>query len=742
MFRSFYLRILVLLVGLVVVAQLTTFLALLNTLDKDVKAETRQQLEAGSVLLTQLFEKRSRLLLNSAEVLAADYGFKSAIASRDLNTIRSALANNVTRGDADLASLIALDGTLVSSTHNVEEDTSQYARVATKANVSGIHFETLVIADKTRQIVVVPVKAPLTIGWLLLGFSLNDSLASDLASQIGMQVSFSGQLNEQQQYFGSTLPKNQNIALPKAINELTSSSVGQIALLQGEAFLTQRVVLDLQNGGVSAILQKSLDSAMQSYRRLRNRLILLASLSLVLAIATAFWMAHSVTRPVQMLSAAAARIKDGHYDTRLDLNRNDEFGQLADTFNLMQIGIAEREEHIAHQAFHDELTQLPNLRLARDRLKQQIAIANRQHEPVAVIVLGVDRFKQVTETLGYLIGDRLIEELARRATHRLRDGDTVARISNDEFMIIAVNASEDAVRTLTRDVIMQMSQPIVLDAAELVPRISAGVSLYPQHGIDASELIRRADIALTDAREAMNPIEFYQFGRDENHLRQLSIVADLKRAVDEDQLVMYYQPKICMLSNWILQRVISQVAQWRTVGVNVSSAVNLSAMDLQDDALPDRIEGYLAQHGLTATDLIIEVTENAMMRDAEKALKILHNLHNRGFTVSIDDFGTGYSSLAKLRDLPIDELKIDRSFIIDIKPDTTEALIVKAIIDLGHGMDMKITTEGIETSDEWDVLKDLGSDTIQGYFISRPLPADDFAAWWLEHQIKGRKRAA
>ncbi len=416
-------------------------------------------------------------------------------------------------------------------------------------------METLVIVDKARQIVVVPVKAPLTIGWLLLGFSLNDSLASDLASQIGMQVSFSGRLNDNQQYFGSTLPAKQRQALPKAINELTSSSAGQIALLQGEAFLTQSVVLDRLNGGVTAILQKSLDSAMQSYRRLRNRLIKLASLSLVLAIATAFWMAHSVTRPVQMLSAAAARIKDGDYETSLDLNRSDEFGKLADTFNLMQIGIAEREEHIAHQAYHDELTQLPNLRLARDRLEHQIAIADRQQEPVAVIVLGVDRYKQVTETLGHLIGDRLIQELARRATHRLRDGDTLARISNDEFMIIATNANESAVRTLTHDVLMQMSQPIVLDAAELVPRISAGVSLYPQHGTDVVELIRRADIALTDARETMNGIEFYQFGRDENHMRQLSIVADLKRAVDEDQL---YQPKICMTSGTVCSGLTAQ----------------------------------------------------------------------------------------------------------------------------------------------------------------------------------------
>ncbi len=772
MFSSFYQRILILVVGLVVVAQMTTFTAVLGTLDRDVRAETRLQLEAGTDLLRQLFDKRSRLLLNSAEVLAADFGFKSAIASRDMDTIRSALANNVTRVDADLASLIGLDGRLISSTHSVNEDATLYARVATKADVSGVHVETLVIADRARQIVVVPVKAPLTIGWLLLGFSLNDALAADLASQVGMEVSFAGQVNQRERYFGSTLSPEKKDALPIAISRLTSTSAGDLTTLRGESFLTQRVALDRVNGSVSAVLQKSLEAALQSYRRLRSRLVLLASLALAVGIGMAFWMAHSLTRPVQMLSHAAARIRDGHYDVHLDLKRRDEFGELAKTFNSMQSGIAEREERIEHQAFHDELTQLPNLRLARDRLGQQLAVAQRRHEPVAVVILGVDRFKQVIEALGSLVGDRMMQKLAERLVERVREGDTVARVAGDEFMIIAANADEVSVRYLLGDIIATMAQPIMLNDAELVPSISAGVSIYPQHGKEVTELTRRADIALTDARETMNGIEFYQFGRDENHLRQLSVVADLKRAVDDDQLVMYYQPKIdmkdrsvrsCealvrwihpehgfmppdefiglaeksgnigMLSNWILQSVIAQVAQWRTKGIAVRAAVNLSAMDLQDAALPDRIGGYLAKHGLSPADLIIEVTESAMMRDADKALKILRTMRSHGFMVSIDDFGTGYSSLSKLRDLPIDELKIDRSFIIEIKPDTTEALIVKAIIDLGHSMGMKITTEGIETSDEWNLLEVLGSDTIQGYYISRPLPAADFGPWWLAH---------
>lgn len=779
-FRSFHQRILLLVVGLIVVAQLTTFLAVLETLDRDVRIETRRQLTAGTELLGRLLEKRSRLLLNSAQVLAADYGFKSAIASRDRQTIRSALSNNLSRIDADMASLIALDGRLVSSTHEPDGTAGQYARIATRAEAAEIFRETTVLAGEARQIVVVPVKAPLKIGWLLLGFSLNDSLATELARPVGMEVSFAGQTDGEMTYFGSTLSAARKAALPPAIKHLQNSEAGGLAILQNETYLTEIVSLNPRSGSVSAILQKSLETALQSYRRLRSRLILLASLALATAVGMAFWMAHSLTRPVHMLSQAAARIRDGHYDVHLDLNRRDEFGDLADTFNSMQAGIAERELRIEHQAFHDDLTELPNLRLARDRLRQQIAVAERRQEPVAVIVLGVDRFKQVTETLGSPVGDRLIRKLAERLVDRVRTGDTVARIAPDEFMVIATGTDAAAASDLLDAVLPRMHAPIMLDDAELVPSVSAGVSIFPQHGRQVTELARRADIALTDARESQNRIGFYEFGRDENHLRQLSLVADLKRAVDENQLVMHYQPKISMrdrqvsscealvrwvhpkhgfmppdefiglaeksgnismLSNWILQHVIAQLAQWRSEGVSVRAAINLSALDLQDDGLPDRISSYLGPYELTPQDLIIEVTESATMRDADKALQVLETLRSRGFMVSIDDFGTGYSSLSKLRDLPIDELKIDRSFIIDIQPDTTEALIVKAIIDLGHSMGMKITTEGIETRDEWNLLQQLGSDTIQGYYISRPLPAPDFGPWWRDHQA-GLRQAA
>jgi len=199
---------------------------------------------------------------------------------------------------------------------------------------------------------------------------------------------------------------------------------------------------------------------------------------------------------------------------------------------------------------------------------------------------------------------------------------------------------------------------------------------------------------------------------------------------------------ISMVTDWVLRSVIRQLSLWQQQYINVSCAVNLSALDLQDDSLPERIDDWLSEFELSPNRLILEVTESAMMRDTEQALRLLAELKERGISISIDDFGTGYSSLSKLRDLPVDELKIDRAFIVDIEPNTTEALIVKAIIDLGHGIGLKVTSEGVETQAEWDLLNELGNDTIQGYLISKPLPVPDFAEWWIAHHDALQSKAS
>ena len=779
---SFRQRVLLLVAGLVVVAQLLSFAAVLTTIERDVQSGTRADLERGAERLADLLERRSTTLLASAEVLAADFGFRSAIASRDPLTVRSALENNVGRIGADLAALVGLDGELPGGM------VTAAGPVATSAADAAVHAAlargiadgegggtraTVVLAGHARQVVLVPVKAPLTLGWLLLGFSLDDALARELVEQVDMEVSFAARDGDGRRVIdGSTLGRTARADLPGAMETLRAADAGTVATLADETFLTREVVVGGEGGAVTAILQTSLDEALAGYRELRGRLLLLGALSLAFALVLAVRFARGVTRPIEQLSAAARRVAAGDYDTSLGIERDDELGELATTFARMQAGIADREATIVHRALHDELTQLPNRRLARERLEQALAEGRRDGRPLVVALVGIERYRQVVATLGHPVGEHLLREVTARLTARVREGDTVARVAPDEFLLILRDVDREEAERGLDGLLARLAVPVTLESAELAPTPVAGLVLCPDQAAGAASAMHRASIALADAREGELPRLFYAEGGDQRHLRRLALVADLRRAVEHDELTLHYQPKvtladgvvrscealvrwihpehgfmppdefislaessgnISLLTDWVIERAIRQQAAWRGDGIDVAVAVNLSALDLQDDSLPARVAAMLAAHGVAPSRLILEVTESAMMRDTDQALALLATLRASGVTLSIDDFGTGYSSLAKLRDLPIDELKIDRAFIVGIEPDSLDALIVRTIIELGHGLGLKITTEGVETAAERDVLAGLGCDVVQGYLYSRPLEAEPFAAWYAAH---------
>ena len=442
----------------------------------------------------------------------------------------------------------------------------------------------------------------------------------------------------------------------------------------------------------------------------------------------------------------------------------------------MQRGIAERETKITHQAYYDDLTQLPNRRMALSEIQTAID-EHSEHHCIGVILLGVNRYKQITETLGDAAVENLVLALSKRLRLAHALSDLVARVSSDEFLILIKGTDNLAIQAVVDETISILEMPIVLSDAELIPDVTAGMVWLPENANNADDAIRRAGIALADARDAEQITGSYLEGRDEIHARRLSIVADLKRAVGQNELILHFQPKtnmqsmeVCsvealvrwihpehgfmppdefiglaessgnigLLTQWVLDAVIRQLSLWEREGIYLKAAVNLSALDLQDETLLTRIQKLLEQYNIPATRLILEVTESAMIRDAERALESLELMRDSGFIISIDDFGTGYSSLAKLKDLPIDELKIDRAFVSDIEPGTTKAMIIKSIIDLGHNMNLTVICEGVETQTEWDLLNELGNDIVQGYLISKPLAAGDFSAWWHERHATGK----
>ncbi|RBY92056.1 GGDEF-domain containing protein [Blastococcus sp. TBT05-19] len=424
---------------------------------------------------------------------------------------------------------------------------------------------------------------------------------------------------------------------------------------------------------------------------------------------------------------------------------------------------AERDRHTAT---HDALTGLPNRLLLRDRLDQALAAATRSSDEVAVLLVDLDRFKEINDSLGHSYGDALLRQVAPRLAGVLRDGDTVARLGGDEFAVLlpAVDGvgEAEAVAERLREA---LHRPFDVDGVTLDVEVGVGIAVSPRHGTGSEALLRSADIALHVAKERKAGAVVFSPEDHEAAPSRLAVLGDLRRALDgTDELFLHYQPKVTLdgeriegveaLLRWqhpvhglvppaefvpvaegtgiilrlterVLGLALAQARRWIDAGHPLPVAVNLSTRCLLDAGLPDLVQRLLAEHGVPARVLRLEVTESAVMADATRCTEVLQRLHDLGLRLSIDDFGTGYSSMSHLRRLPVDELKIDRSFVFGMTTSAQDAVLVRSAVDLGHNLGLTVVAEGVEEAEHVAALRELGCDIAQGYFFSRPVPAEE-----------------
>jgi diguanylate cyclase (GGDEF)-like protein/PAS domain S-box-containing protein len=434
-----------------------------------------------------------------------------------------------------------------------------------------------------------------------------------------------------------------------------------------------------------------------------------------------------------------------------------------------------QEASMHHQALHDALTGLPNRVLLDDRLEHAILLAHHQNEPLAVVMMDMDRFKDVNDTLGHQIGDVLLKQIAARLQTTLSETDTVARFGGDEFSILLSGMNREGAAAAVDRAVQKLKPPFTIDNHHLNIEASFGIALYPEHGSDGNTLIKRADVAMYAAKQARSGYAVYDPTRDQNSPRRLALMGELRNAIEYNKLLLHYQPKVDLSSGlvcgvealvrWehperglvspddfiplaeqsgmidalterVLDAGLRQQHDWARAGVKLVLAVNLSARNLQNLQLPDKIAALLRTWAVRPEWLELEITESAIMADPTCALKILTALHAMGIRLTIDDYGTGYSSLAYLRRLPVNELKIDRSFVKNMTHDESNAMIVRSTIDLGHNLGLRVVAEGVESLGILELLRELGCNAAQGYYLSKPLPADE-----LEHHFR-RTRAA
>jgi diguanylate cyclase (GGDEF)-like protein len=486
--------------------------------------------------------------------------------------------------------------------------------------------------------------------------------------------------------------------------------------------------------------------------------------SAVLLVLAATWLQRHLARLHAMLDSYAQRLGIDVPKPR----RGDALQRLESRVRRFSEAVVAETSALEYQALHDSLTRLPNRILLLERLDAALQHAPDQVRPLALLIMDLDHFKEINDTLGHRTGDRLLQQIGPRLLSVLGPGDSVARLGGDEFAVLLAGADGARSRAVCRAILTVLEPPMKVDDLRLRVGISIGVAQYPEHGEDASLLMQHADIAMYDAKRRHQGYAFFTPADEGRAPSRLGLSAELGEAITDNQLTLVYQPLVDVktgrvycaetlvrwrhprhglimpeqfipaaeqsgairpLTLWVIDQALAQIKRWSAIGLDLGISINLSARSLQDRGLPSQVQRLVDRHQADPRRVILEITESALLSDPLTARRVMRRLSQTGFRLSIDDFGTGYSSLTYLKQLPVDEIKIDKSFVSHMDQDDSDAAIVRATIDLAHSLGLKVVAEGVESQGVWNLLEALGCDIAQGYLIRRPLTPQALVEW-------------
>lgn len=504
-------------------------------------------------------------------------------------------------------------------------------------------------------------------------------------------------------------------------------------------------------------------------RSLRTNILLLSLLALAVIITGYIFFQRTVLNPLSTMTKVMKQVAHGHYQESMPRPNSLEARDLVDAFQHMQHKIEERQNELRHQTLHDALTGLPNRLLLNDRMQQSLLISARDRNPLCLLMMDLDRFKEINDTLGHHVGDEVLREVSQRLQELLRRSDTVARLGGDEFAVLLPETSSLEAQSIAQKIAGAFEQSIPINDQQLLVGTSIGIAVYPDHGDDVETLVKRADVAMYVAKHSGLTYSVYSPKHDQHSVSRLAMISELRYAINNDELELYYQPKIAFgsgelvgaeallrwprwsnvpvehlittaeqtglirpLTHWVLRHSLHQYLEWHKFNLHMPVAVNLSTWNLEHSDIDEVVGQLLDEYGVTPDFLEFEITENAMLKNPERAMSILRRLSRLGILLSVDDYGTGFSSLAYLKQMPVRQIKIDRSFVMDMLEDENDAVIVRSTIDLAHNLGLEVIAEGVENAEIWDLLEILGCDIAQGYHIARPMPASEFLEWMRE----------
>jgi len=761
--KSFQARLIIFVLVLLALVQLGTAGAVLSSLKKDNYAQGVHSIDVSRNIFDLLLEERGDQLTKSVEILTSDFGFKQAVATRETGTIRSVLQNHGARINADISFLVSPRGEIVTGTQelNVNNVISELVIDARRSGSSSISTM-MALEDRAYQLILVPVKAPNVVAWVGMAFSLNQALAEQIKDVAGLDISFVNGTNDSHIIpVGSTLPQEEQSTLFSNLS--TIDNIFQSPFFSNdEKYLSLGVDLGVEKQW--GVIHLSYGPWLESYNNTRNQLLLIFSAALALALLLGVIFARNMTKPIGRLVDYAKQIGLGEKKVKAP-SLSGEFCVLSNTMETMRDSIKNREEELTYRASHDALTGLFN------QSAVELHLANiLPKEQGSLVLVNIRHFKNINNMLGVDVGNVLLSKVAERLKGWKKCSKMRARLHGDKFLLIFDQDVSNQDCSDLKALFDQEFQTEGGSGAQSCMRLDISIAVlhFEQATGNVNSAMRRLDIVSDKARAESSLCVFYEQGQDENHQRQLTIIRDLPAALASNQLFVVYQPKVgvagndCqeaealirwihpelgflppdefiallehagsiqLLTKWVIKTVLSQLSVWWENGHEIRVAVNLSAHDLVDEELPEMVAQALKENNLTERALALEVTESAVMKDRTKVIKVLNALQEMGIHLAIDDFGTGQSSLAYLRELPVNEVKIDRAFIQYIDTNKGDEFIAKATIGLSHSLGFQVTAEGAENAEGVELLRHYECDKIQGYFFAKPMIAKEFFQW-------------
>jgi diguanylate cyclase (GGDEF)-like protein len=772
--RTLRSKIIVLTLLVVVGTQAATVAAVLIAASRDIEIRADESLLAGSEIFKNVVVNRGELLRQIIEPLSIDNDFRRHVETNDVNLIATELGKRATWINADIAFVLDPAGKIIAANGDVLTQQTDLS-ILTQQGHSSIalddkYYEMISVPMNTAQAISPSETLSTPIGWLNMGFAVDDGLAQKLASVTGLETTLMAQ-NSQKQIIllGSSLSREQRSLIIRTSQQIANGlDPKSAAKLMNNKYLSKRVSYMPDDQGLFVVLQKPMAEVTAPFAALRGTLLHAASTSLLFSLILAFYLSRNITLPIRWLLVAARRMRVGNYTRKLEIDSQDEFGELAKAFNDMSEGIAEREQRIMLQAQFDSLTGLPNRNHAMELLRSSLRVGTKTGHPVTVMIMHLQRFREIQSSLGHEIGDEVLRQIAIRLRSVLDDAQILARLEGDQFLIIAPNSDQNEGKRIAQQLADLLDSGLSVQSVNVTLDACIGMCVSPEHGRQPDELLRRAAVAKNDAQQLHRKIRLYQNGREAKHVRQLAILGDLRRATEKNELKLFLQPKIelrdtlvcgaeallrwdhpelgqipphefiplaesagsiAIVTEWVINRVVRQCAEWKKLGIDLPIAVNLSRRDLMNKKLPALIQHQLDTYNVKASSIVLEITEEAVVQDIDRAIAVLEALRAMGMTISMDDFGTGYSSLGHLQKLPVDELKIDRAFVTNLPEERQNAAIVRSIIELAHNLGLEVVAEGVETTAALRWLREEGCERAQGFYLSKPMPAANFEDW-------------